>query len=159
MRKLLVTLLLTLAFISPALSDGLNDAKQAVKRKDFATAYTLYKPLAEQGEAEAQYALGEMYSKGLGTEQDVATATRWYEMAAQQGHLLAQLQAGRIYFLITEDLVHAHKWLHIISERKIDGAKKLQLKAAEMRNDIAKEMSPEQLEEAKKLAEIWLAQQ
>ncbi|MEH6631332.1 MAG: tetratricopeptide repeat protein [Halopseudomonas aestusnigri] len=159
MRKLLTTLLLTFIFISPALSDTLKDAKQAVKRHDYETAFTLYKPLAEQGEAEAQYALGEMYSKGLGAEQDVKTATKWYEMAAEQGHLLAQLQAGRIYFLITEDLVHAHKWLNIISERKIDGAKKLQLKAAQMRNDIAKEMTPEQLEEAKKLAEIWLAQQ
>ncbi len=159
MRKLLVTLFLSLTLVFPALSDPLKDAKEAVKRHDYEAAYTLYKPLAEQGEAEAQYALGEMYSKGLGTEQDVMTATRWYEMAAEQGHLLAQLQAGRIYFLITEDLVRAHKWLNVISERKIDGAKKLQLKAAQMRNDIAKEMTPEQLEKAKNLAEIWLAQQ
>ncbi|MFD2205603.1 tetratricopeptide repeat protein [Kiloniella antarctica] len=159
MYKLLATLLLTFTFMAPAFSDDLKDAKQAVKHQNYQTAYALYKPLAEQGEVEAQYALGEMYSKGLGAEQDLKAATQWYELAAEQGHLLAQLQAGRIYFLITEDLVNAHKWLNIISERKIDDAKKLQLMAAEMRNDIAKEMTQEQLQEAQKLAKIWLAKQ
>ncbi|WP_419904804.1 tetratricopeptide repeat protein [Kiloniella sp.] len=159
MRRFLTILLLSITFAFPTFADTIEEAKAAVKRQDYETAFTLYLPLADQGVDEAQYALGEMYSKGFGTEQNVEVATEWFEKAAEQGHLLAQLQAGRIYFLITEDLVKAHKWLNVISERKIEGAKKLQLKAAQMRNDIAKEMTPEQIAEAEKLAENWLAQQ
>ncbi len=41
---------------------------------------------AEQGFAEAQYALGECYEEGEGVEQDLEEAAKWYRLAAEQGH-------------------------------------------------------------------------
>ncbi|WP_053005727.1 tetratricopeptide repeat protein [Kiloniella spongiae] len=155
-KRFLLSLTLVVAMVCPALADNLEDAKTAVKKRDYNTAYSLYIPLAEQGNQEAQYALGQMYSKGLGTEQNVTTAASWYEKAADQGHLLSQVQVGRIYFLITNELVKAHKWLNVITLRKIEGAKKLQLFAKQMRNDIAKEMTPEEIEQAEKEAQDWI---
>ncbi|WP_179188137.1 tetratricopeptide repeat protein [Kiloniella majae] len=154
--RFIMSLVMLLTLGLPVLADNLDDAKAAIKQRDYNTAFSLYLPLAEQGNQEAQYALGQMYSKGLGTEQDVTTAASWYEKAADQGHLLSQVQVGRIYFLITNDLVKAHKWLNVITLRKIEGAKKLQLFAKQMRNDIAKEMTPEEIEQAEKEAQDWI---
>ena len=157
MIRLFLYFLLSLTLSFPVLADDLEDAKTAVKQRDYNTAFDLYLPLAEEGNQEAQYALGQMYSKGLGTKQNVTTAASWYEKAADQGHLLSQVQVGRIYFLITNELVKAHKWLNVITLRKIEGAKKLQLFAKQMRNDIAKEMTPEEIEQAEKEAQDWIA--
>ncbi|WP_421781921.1 tetratricopeptide repeat protein [Kiloniella litopenaei] len=157
MIRLFLYFLLSLTLSFPVLADDLEDAKTAVKQRDYNTAFNLYLPLAEEGNQEAQYALGQMYSKGLGTKQNVTTAASWYEKAADQGHLLSQVQVGRIYFLITNELVKAHKWLNVITLRKIEGAKKLQLFAKQMRNDIAKEMTPEEIEQAEKEAQDWIA--
>ena len=45
--------------------------------------------LAQQGNAEAQFKLGEMYEEGLGVEQDDGLAKEWYGKAAAQGHVEA----------------------------------------------------------------------
>ena len=42
--------------------------------------------LAEQGNAESQFKLGEMYEEGLGVEQSDDLAKQWYGKAAAQGH-------------------------------------------------------------------------
>lgn len=39
----------------------LEDAQAAYERKDYATALRVWRPLAEQGDAQAQYNLGQMY--------------------------------------------------------------------------------------------------
>ena len=49
---------------------------------------------AEQGDAEAQYNLGEMYDTGKGVPQDFMMARGWYERAAVQGHADAQSALG-----------------------------------------------------------------
>ena len=52
---------------------------------------------AEQGLAEAQLQLGDLYGSGSGTLQDPAAARRWYEKASAQGNTVAtaRLQALR----------------------------------------------------------------
>ena len=44
---------------------------------------------AEQGNAEAQFDLGNCYCKGEGVEQDKAEAVKWYRKAAEQDFDLA----------------------------------------------------------------------
>ena len=41
---------------------------------------------AMQGEAKAQFNLGNMYYIGRGVEQDLEKAQKWYRMAMDQGH-------------------------------------------------------------------------
>ena len=61
------------------------------------TAYRLFKPMAEQGMAEAQFILGLMYDNGRGVPQDYAMAVKWYRKAAEQGIAKAQFNLGISY--------------------------------------------------------------
>ncbi len=51
---------------------------KAYQRGDYATALRIFRQLAEQGDASAQYNLGFMYDNGQGVTQDYAVAVRWY---------------------------------------------------------------------------------
>lgn len=46
--------------------------------------------LAEQGNSEAQYKVGEMYETGKGADKDLGQARDWYTKAAKQGHKKAE---------------------------------------------------------------------
>ena len=52
---------------------------------------------ANQGQVEAQYNLGVMYSEGLGVRQDYQKAFEWYVKAANQNYPLAQNDLGTLY--------------------------------------------------------------
>ena len=69
----------------------------AYDRGDFATAFSQWMPLAEQGDADAQYNLGVMYDNGEGVTQDDAEAVKWYRRAAEQGNAFAQHNLGVMY--------------------------------------------------------------
>ena len=65
-----LTFLLALTFLflfsgsSVVFADDFQDGLDAYKRQDYKTAYKLFLPLAEQGNASAQFNLGLMYYKG-----------------------------------------------------------------------------------------------
>ena len=66
----------------------------AAKRGDYATALREWKPLAEQGNADAQFNLGLMYRNGEGVQQDHEESAKWFRRAAEQGHAGAQSRLG-----------------------------------------------------------------
>jgi TPR repeat protein len=70
---------------SGAAAGPLEDADAAIKRRDYATAARIIRPLAEQGDANAQYVLGVYYENGLGVPQDRVKAYMWLSLAASQG--------------------------------------------------------------------------
>src|SRR5258705_12879970 len=76
---------------------GLNEGYEALSRKDYATAIKEYRPLAERGDAEAQYRIGRMYEFGKGYPQDKAQGIAWIRKAAAQDHADAQQELGVIY--------------------------------------------------------------
>lgn len=53
--------------------------------------------LANQGDAIAQFDLGEIYEDGNGVNQDYAKAFEWYQKAANQGDARAQFKLGAMY--------------------------------------------------------------
>jgi len=63
----------------------LEDADAALKRRNYPTAVRLILPLAEQGNADAQYNLGVLYDNGLGLPQDKVRAYMWFNLSAAQG--------------------------------------------------------------------------
>jgi len=67
------------------------DAYQA---GDYKTALKEFRPLAEQGDADAQFNLGVMYEDGQGVTQDYKKALKWYRLAAEQGDATAWHQLG-----------------------------------------------------------------
>ncbi len=80
-----------LGLTAPAWGDE-DEGVAAYKRGDYATALHEFRRLAEQGDAKAQFMLGNMYRKGLGVPQDHARAARWYRKAAEQGVAKAQFR-------------------------------------------------------------------
>jgi TPR repeat protein len=54
--------------------------------------------LAENGDADAQFNLGQAYRLGRGVKIDLATAQMWLERAASQDHLDAQATLGLLLF-------------------------------------------------------------
>ncbi|KAF9900242.1 hypothetical protein EC991_007695 [Linnemannia zychae] len=52
---------------------------------------------ASQGEADAQFTLGDMFKDGRGVHQNSRTAMDWYLKAAEQGHAGAQYGIGLLY--------------------------------------------------------------
>jgi TPR repeat protein len=108
-----VGLVLALSLAGPAAAGPLEDGMAAYDRGDYATALLLVRPLADQGNAGAQFKLGNMYHHGEGVPQDYAAALDWYRKAADKGEVEAQLQLGTMYFLgegVPRDFAAAVSW-------------------------------------------------
>ena len=74
----------------------------AYERGDYAAALTAWRPLAEAGNADAEYFLGVLHQHGLGVARDDLAASRWYRRAAEQGgYLLVHRLAGSIRNAVT----------------------------------------------------------
>ena len=73
-KHAVAAIILALSVAAPAAAGPLDDAEAAIKRRDYATAVRLVRPLAEQGDANAQYNLGVFYDNGLGVPQDKVRA-------------------------------------------------------------------------------------
>ena len=69
----------------------------AYKRGEYATALSVFMPLAESGDAKAQSILGMMYSYGEGLPVDDRESARWYRQAAEQNYSVAQYNLGMAY--------------------------------------------------------------
>ena len=111
MKKMIV--LIALAISMPALAQSGDAALEAAQKGDYATALSIWRPLAEQGNAAAQFNLGLMYEKGDGVQKDEQEAARWYYKAALQGHVGAQLNLGTMYDEgkgVAEDNRKAAQW-------------------------------------------------
>ena len=85
LKHALAAIILGLSFAAPMAAGPLEDADAALKRRDYATAVRLNRPLAEQGDANAQYNLGVFYDNGLGVPQDKVRAYMWFNLSAAQG--------------------------------------------------------------------------
>ncbi len=105
-------LVLALALSVPVLAADFEAGLAAFDRGDYETALEEWRPLAEQGDADAQYYLGNMYTSGWGVPRDLAEAAYWYGMAAAQEHAEAQFSLGDSYDHgdIPRDLAEAAKW-------------------------------------------------
>lgn len=92
-----ILLLLTVSFVSTAAADYL-DGLAAYVKGDHKTACKEFAALAEQGDAKAQFKLGEMNERGhCGAKDDVA-ALNWYQKAAEQGNSEAQIYLGVMHY-------------------------------------------------------------
>ncbi len=145
----------TLGLTAPAWA-GFDEGTAAYQRGDYATALREFRPLAEQGAADAQFNLGVMYFKGRGVPQVHAEAVKWYRKAAEQGVAKAQYNLGHMYSYglgVPQDQVQAHMWFNLAASRLPPGEGRD--KAVKNRGIVAKKMSPAQISEAQKLAREW----
>ena len=131
--------------------DDFEHAADAFERNDYKTAYKSFLPLAEQGDAVAQYCLGIMYDEGQGVLQDYKQALKWYRLSAEQGDSYSQYKLGMSYYkraVVPQDYVSAHMWLNLSAT---NGRKY----AVGDRDKVEKKMTPQQIEKAQEMARNW----
>tara|TARA_Y100000294_G_C8300892_1_gene234681 strand:- start:140 stop:523 length:384 start_codon:yes stop_codon:yes gene_type:complete len=104
LKKLgLVVVVVALVFsVSQGAWGGFQEGYDAVRRGDYATALKEWKPLAEQGDADAQYLLGLMYRNGLDVPEDYKLAVEWYRKSAEQGIKHARDAVSRLQVKVLE---------------------------------------------------------
>ena len=148
LRTICLTLTLLLGSVGTSWGADFYKGVDAAKSGDFATALREFRPLAEQGIAEAQYNLGNMYRKGEGVPQDDKTAVKWYTLAAEQGYADAQNNLGVMYANgegVIKDNVYAHMWGNIAASNGYENGVKL-------RDLAAGQMTPADISTAQNLA-------
>ena len=137
---------------TPAVA-GYEEGLAAYESGDYATALKEWKPLAEQGHAQAQDQLGVMYMQGQGITRDYKASVKWFKLAAEQGYVEAQDNLGGMYYNgqgITQDYVRAYMWWHIVASQGRE-------QAAINLSIIQKNLTPTQIEKAQKLAREGVA--
>src|ERR1700678_380347 len=94
MRKLASIVCIALAFLSATphagQADPIADAFSAYQRGDYLAAYRLCRPLAAQGNGDAEFLMGLMYANGNGVRRSYQEAAQWYQQAADDGQDVAQ---------------------------------------------------------------------
>ena len=85
-----------MGFVVPV-SAGYDEGRSAYARSDYVTAYHEWLAVGLNGQEEAQYSLGILYSAGLGIPQDHGQAAKWFLMAAERDLPAAQMKLGELY--------------------------------------------------------------
>ncbi len=152
-RYAIVPLLSIVCLVVP-IASGWADYQagmDAYNRGDFAKALREWQPLAEGGDASAQFSLGLLYENGDGVPRDYSKAREWYEKAAAQGEVKAQFylgmqsafgQGGQV------DLVQAYMWYSLAAGNG-------NMHAPGYRDDLTRQMTPAQIAEGRKRAQEW----
>ena len=114
-----IFLALALTF-APVYADDFQDGLDAYDRGDYKTALEKFKPLAEQGNANAQYSLGVMFGNGNGVPQNNVQAHMWFNIAGGDEEKMVGMVGGMA------------------------------------RSNVEKQMTPDQIAEAQRLAREWM---
>jgi len=118
-------------------------------------------PLRERaaaGDPEAEFTLGKNYEAGRGgLKKDYAEAASWYRKSAEQGNIYAQASLGILYHAgkgLPLDNVQAEMWFTISADHAPPNDRDT---IAEMRDSVARHLTPAQIAEAQRLAHEWKA--
>lgn len=141
--------------LTPAISVAQDVQKglDAAQAGDFETALREWKPLVQEGDADAQFNLGVMYDRGLGVLQDYGEAVKLYRLAAQQGNARAQYNLGIMYGNgkgVEQSHSTAHMWFNIAAANGIQVA-------PEKRDMAEKRMTSDAVVEAQQRARACMA--
>src|SRR5262249_20977092 len=120
-KAIFAATILGLSFAAPVAAGPGEDAMVAYARGDYATAVQLLRPLADQGDAQAQYNLGVLYENGQGVPQNSAEAVEWYRKAAEQGEARAQNNLASMYASgqgVPQNYAEAMKWLRRAADQE-----------------------------------------
>src|SRR4051794_10462110 len=108
--KHLVAAVLAAAMAAPLCAQSVKAGIDAWQRAEYPAAIAIWRPLAEAGDADAQFNLGQAYRLGRGVPLDLAAAKIWFERAARSGHLDAETTLGLLVFQ-NGDRAEGLKWL------------------------------------------------
>lgn len=99
-----------------------EQGREAYLAANYDEAVRIWRTLAENGDARAQFSLGQMYLEGLGIEQNDAASTRWFKLAAKRGLASAQFNLGNAYKHgrgVRQDDLAAAAWWRRAAEQEL----------------------------------------
>ena len=137
----------------PTLGD-IASCREAATKQAFGEITKECSFLATDGNPEAQYYFGLMYTRGDGVAQDYKEAVRWYRLAADRGNASAQFNLGVMYDHgdgFPQDYILAHMWFNLASANGLEAGRKA-------RDEMAAMMTPTQIAEAQRRAQEWKPQ-
>ena len=105
--------------------EGFLARGQEFYAKDKLQAAVWFRKAAEQGHAEAQYRLAEMYAGGEGVGFSLKQALKWFRRAAEQGNAAAQYKMGILCMegeTRPPDMAQAMEWFRKAAEQGNAGA-------------------------------------
>ena len=105
----------------------------------------------EQGHTGAQVNLGTLYLRGEGAPQSSQMALFWFSRAAGHEDALALAKLGLMYAQgrgVLQDYIQAHMWYNLSAARG-------EVRSADARDALAKQMTLTQIAEAQRLAREW----
>jgi TPR repeat protein len=115
-------------------------ARDAFKGRDYRKAFELSLPLAEKGNAEAQFMVGNIYNGNQAGNLDWTKAAEWYRKSAEQGYAPAEFYLGQMLDNgiqtkgpsagkgVAKNTKEALSWYHKAAEQKyVDAYAKLAL--------------------------------
>jgi cell division septation protein DedD len=114
--KYLVAFAMAALLSAPLSAQSVKAGIDAWQRADYPGAVAIWRPLAEKGDADAQFNLGQAYRLGRGVTINLAVAKTWFERAAQNGHLDAETTLGLLLFQNSEQ-AEGLKWLKKAAEQ------------------------------------------
>lgn len=124
-RPMIFLLSLLLAAESPPARAGIEDALHSLERGDYEAAERELGPLARDGDAKAQYALGIIHLNGLAGPPSPDLAATWLRKSAEQGYLQAQTELARMYREgdgVAQDFGAMARWYGLAAEQGDVGA-------------------------------------
>jgi hypothetical protein len=96
--------------IAPLQAQSVKAGIDEWQRGNYANAVAIWRPLAEAGDANAQFNLGQAYRLGRGMPTNIAESQKWFERAAEQGNIDAETTLGLLLFQ-NDDTANGLKWL------------------------------------------------
>lgn len=139
---------------APLRAEDFRLGLSAFNRAEYTESLRLWAPLAEQGNPDAQAALGYLYYHGLGVGQDYGRAADWFQRAADQGQPEAQAFLGTLFYNgvgVPRSYVQAYKWCDLAQS---NGAQQ----ADPCREAAQQRMSDPELQESMRLVTEWFEQ-
>jgi TPR repeat protein len=115
-HRYLFAVALLCAAAAPARAQNVKAGIQAWQRADYSAAVAIWRPLAEKGDADAAFNLGQAYRLGRGVPTNIAAATTWFQRAAAKGHVDAETTLGLLLFE-NGDQARGLKWLKAAAEK------------------------------------------
>jgi uncharacterized protein len=115
-RKYLIVMALLTVMAGPIWAQSVKDGIDAWQRADYSGAVAIWRPLAEKGDADAEFNLGQAYRLGRGVPTNLAAAKTWFERSASQGHVDAETTLGLLLFQ-NGDQSEGLNWLKKAAQR------------------------------------------
>ncbi len=151
MKRFGLCLAVVAMLVAPAAWAGVDDGVAAYDRGDYAAAFQVWRPLAEQGDVRAQYRLGRLYEAGDGVPQDDVEALRWFDAAGEQGDKAALVSIGIFHADgrgVPQDTFKAYMWWEIGARHGSGLARALQA-------TVERQLTQAEKDEARRLADEW----